>query len=278
MKDLFLSLALVALARVHAQLNDTMAPTGQPTMEPTPAVTSIYTSDVILSTQSALNDSNFTDPRDYGCDFEFLQTLDNGEGITFDLCGFTNDAGVRMVDIEVMLPSDRWFGVGFSTIADFDESDPMNGVYAVVVQQNSRDISERSLGSGNAGEKLTSTIMVAEDSSENAMRTLRVQRELRTDLNELEQPSDFSKYFNFENFDACDEPIQVIWGYATLANAPFVVDADWFDSDNSGSETILMMEVDEESCFSDEDESDGAVETSLAVLATVVVAGLGAMW
>merc|ERR1712087_58984 len=123
---------------------------------------------------------------------------------------------------------------------------------------------------------LASTITVAEDYVEDAMRTLRFQRDQRNDP--VAVGNTWSDYFDFDDFDACDEEIYVIFAFAPLANEPFEVDADWFDSENSGSAKISMMEVNGNTCV-EQEEGDGAVERSVAmVMVGVVVAVMGAVW
>jgi len=269
MKDLLLSLGLMTLARVHGQSNNTMAPTGEPTMEPTPSVTELYTSEVILDTQYTINDSNLSNPRDIGCDYEWMATLDDGEGIVIDLCGFTNDAGEAKIDIELIIPSDRWFGVGFTTPEDYVADDEMRNVYALIVPQNSRDISERFLGGDDAdvqtGDKLIGIVSVADDYTEMGMRTLRLQRDETKNGDSLNL-----NYFNFENFNECAEEMRVIWGFAPLANEAFENDADWFESENSGSMEATMEEVDGQSCAEESEEGDGVEGMSVAMVAGVV--------
>lgn len=280
MKSTLLSMGLLALARVHGQTNDT-EPTGAPTLEPTMEVTGYYTSDVILSTQYTLNSSNLSDPRDDGCDYEFMATLNNGEGIVIDICGFTNDAGDAKVDIELMIPTDVWFGVGFSTVSNYDSNDEMANVYAIIVPQNSRDISERILGGDSvepqAGSKLISTVSLAEDYTEMGMRTLRLQRDATVSLNDLnDDPTTFSDYFDFADFDECDEEVVAIYGFAPQPNEPFMNDADWFETDNSGSVTVAMDEVNGESCV--EDEVGDGVERASVVTVVSLVGVAAMMW
>jgi len=284
MRDLFLSFLLVALARVQSiDMNSTAPssePTMEPSMEPTTEPTEYYPqSTVILDTLVPLTNGS-ADPRDDGCAFEWMATLDDGENIVIDVCGFTNDDGDAKVDVEIMCPTDRWFAVGFIGASAFDENDEMKNVYAIVVPQNSRNLVERQLGGDDAdpqaGDVLTSTVTLVEDETEGGMRTLRIQRDLDVSLNDLsDDATSLNKYYKFSGFSACDNEMVVIYGYAPTANEPFDKNADWFETDNSGYVTAEVFEVDQEQC---DQETDGVEARTVGMVVAVVAIVVGAMW
>jgi len=205
------SLIATCLAFTYAT-NDTT--TEEPTT--TDMSTTMYTTTDTVIYVSKVYDKDSDPTNDFEeCEYSWMGTFNYNE-IDITLCGFTED-GMGYTAIKLEFPSQRWLVFGLSSSGSVSEDDTFSNYdgYNIIVPIESDDIQERYYMSDGDYDELEPTFTTISDAITDGRRTMRLFREQlisnSTGLNVT--AADVDKYFNFEDFMACDDNARISVAY-----------------------------------------------------------------